>query len=55
MQRYASQFLRSIGGWGGTQHAPGQYHWEALDWLFNELTPAERDYSPLASGVMDGN
>ena len=55
MQRYASQFLRSIGGWSDAQHAPDQYHWDALDWLFYTLTPAERDYSPLATGVMDGN
>jgi len=55
MQRYASQFLRSIGGWGGIQHAPGQYLWDGLDWLFTALSPQERDYSPLFSGIMDGN
>ncbi|MGQ9598557.1 MAG: hypothetical protein ACUVWZ_03990 [Anaerolineae bacterium] len=31
------------------------HHWDALDWLFYILTPVERDCSPLASGVMDGD
>jgi len=55
LQRYAFQFVRGGGGWGGLQHAPGQYLWAGLDWLFEELSPQERDYSPLFSGVMDGN
>jgi hypothetical protein len=54
-QRYASHFVRSIGGWGGIQHQPGQYLWQGLDWLFDDLSPQERDYSPLFSGIMDGN
>jgi alpha-N-arabinofuranosidase len=54
-QRYASHFVRSIGGWGSIQHQPGQYLWQGLDWLFDDLSPQERDYSPLFSGIMDGN
>ena len=54
-QRYASHFVRSIGGWGSIQHQPGQYLWQGLDWLFDGLSPQERDYSPLFSGIMDGN
>jgi len=55
LQRYAFQFLRSIGGWGVPQVAPDRYLWDGLDWLFYGLSPQERDYSPLSSGVMDGN
>ncbi len=53
-QRYAVQFVRGAGGWGGIQHAPGQYIWDDLDWLFG-LPPDVRDYSPLFTGVLDGN
>jgi len=55
MQRYASQLLRSLGGWGSIQIEPGEYLWTGLDWVFNDLLPQERDYSPLFSGIMDGN
>jgi alpha-N-arabinofuranosidase len=55
LQRYAFQFVRGAGGWGSVQHAPGEYLWDGLDWLFDGLSPQERDYSPLPSGVMDGN
>jgi len=55
MQRYASQFLRSVGGWGQVQIEPGQYLWEGLDWIFNDLSPEERDYSPLFTGIIYGN
>ena len=55
MQRYASQFLRSVGGWGQVQIEPGQYLWTGLDWVFNELSPQERDYSPLFTGIIYGN
>ena len=55
MQRYASQLLRSVGGWGSIQIEPGEYLWDGLDWVFNDLLPLERDYSPLFSGIMDGN
>jgi len=54
-QGYASHFVRSIGGWGGIQHQPGQYLWQGLDWLFDGLSPQERDYSLLFTGIMDGN
>jgi len=56
MQRYANQFLRSVGGWGNVQIEPGQYLWTALDWIYGEdsLSPVERDYSPLYSGLMFG-
>ncbi len=54
-QRYVLQFVRSIGGWSVPQHAPDRYLWDGLDWLFYTVSPQERDYSPLSSGVMDGN
>lgn len=53
-QRYAFQFVRGGGGWGGIQRAPGEYIWDDLDWLFG-LPPNVRDYSPLFTGVLDGN
>lgn len=53
-QRYAIQFVRGTGGWGNIQHAPGEYIWDDLDWLFG-LPSDVRDYSPLFSGVLDGN
>ncbi|MGB9593617.1 MAG: hypothetical protein ACPL7R_05730, partial [Anaerolineae bacterium] len=46
--------VRGAGGWGSIQHAPGQYMWDDLDWLFG-LPPDVRDYSPLFSGILDGN
>ena len=54
MQRYASQFLRSVGGWSNVEIEPGEYLWTALDWLLGEtsLSPEERDYSPLFTGIM---
>lgn len=55
MQRYASQFLRSMGGWGQVQIEPGRYLWEGLDWIFYDLSPEERDYSPLFTGIIYGN
>ena len=55
MQRYASQFLRSVGGWGSVQIEPREYLWDGLDWVFNDLSPQERDYSPLFSEIMSGN
>ena len=58
LQRYAIQFLRSIGGWGSLQIVPGnppQYLWDRLDWLFNSFSAQERDYSPLFSGIMSGD
>ncbi len=55
MQRYASQFLRSVGGWGSIQIEPGEYLWTGLDWVFDDLLPQERDYSPLFSGIMSGD
>ena len=55
MQRYASQFLRSVGGWPQIQIEPGQYLTDTLDWVFNDLSPQERDYSPLFTGVMYGS
>ncbi len=55
MQRYASQFLRSVGGWGQVQIEPGRYLWDGLDWTFDDLSPQERDYSPLFTGILYGN
>jgi alpha-N-arabinofuranosidase len=55
MQSYASQFVRSVGGWGSIQIEPGTYNWIGLDWVFNELSPQERDFSPLFTGVMSGD
>lgn len=55
LQRYAFQFVRGGGIWGTTQIAPDTYLWPGLDWLFGSLSPVERDYAPLFSGVMDGN
>jgi len=55
LQRYASQFLRSLGGWGQVQIEQGRYLWDGLDWTFNDLAPQERDYSPLFTGIIYGN
>lgn len=62
MQLYASQFARSIGGWGEVQIAPGEppltsptYLWDELDWVFGQLAPYERDVSPLYTGIMAGD
>jgi hypothetical protein len=55
MERYASQFLRSVGGWGQVQIEPGRYLWDGLDWVFHDLAPQERDYSPLFTGIIYGN
>ncbi len=55
MQRYANQFLRSVGGWGQVQIEPGRYLWDRLDWTFDSLSPQERDYSPLFTGIIYGN
>ncbi len=55
LQRYAFQFVRGGGTWSHTQIAPDTYLWSGLDWLFGSLSPVERDYAPLFSGVMYGN
>ena len=55
LQRYAFQFMRGAGGWGSSQPGPDTYLWPGLDWLFDALPPTERDYSPVFTGLMDGN